>query len=142
LLEAARKGDWKADEVTRRELAQEYAASVAKHGDSSGLATGGNQKLRAEVVAQLNAPGDADLAALAEAYQVSVAQSARPLPGSPGAVAAAPAETPEVVSGAEMKSASSTATSDNPARAWLAAGVGGVAAALILIGMFRRGRVA
>jgi cobaltochelatase CobN len=141
LLEAARKGYWAADAATRRELAREYAASVAEHGDSAGLATGGNEKLRTEVAKLLTAPGDADLAALAGAYQAAVAASARPPAGSSASSAAAPADTPEVVSGNEMTSTSAPATGATT-RPWVAAGVGGAAVFLVLVGAFRRRRVA
>lgn len=152
LLEAARKRYWKTDEATRRELAREYAASVAKHGDSAGLATGGNQKLQAEVAALLGAPGLADLV---EAYEAAIAQSSRP-PSEPADSAdpqtAAPAEPPEAEPAAAKKTeivegvklAPAPAPSD-PSEATTAATpwrliAGGAVVVLLLIGAaFRAG---
>ncbi len=56
LLEMVRKGYWKADEATIREIANEHARSVATHGESGGLRGGGNKKLQAFVAEVLSAP--------------------------------------------------------------------------------------
>lgn len=45
LLEAARKGYWKASRPQVEQLAALYAESVQKHGDSGGLVSGGNTRL-------------------------------------------------------------------------------------------------
>ncbi len=45
MMEAIRKGYWEADEQTRRELAQHYARSVARHGLSGHITSGGNAAL-------------------------------------------------------------------------------------------------
>ncbi|HID56437.1 TPA: cobaltochelatase subunit CobN, partial [Candidatus Poribacteria bacterium] len=57
-LESARKGYWKPSEEVLRELSREFARSVAKHGISEGLTTGGNRKLERYVKKRLEAPGD------------------------------------------------------------------------------------
>jgi cobaltochelatase CobN len=143
LLEAARKGDWKADAATRRELAREYAQSVAKHGDSAGLATGGNQKLQAEVVARLDAPGDTELAALTESYKAALARSAQAPAGTPApAPGPAPGDTPEVVTGNVLEPVPPPTEIGAATRTWLAAGVGGAALGLVLFGVLRRRRAA
>lgn len=49
LLETIRKGYWEPDRATLREIAQEYARSVARHGEGGGLRGGGNEKLGAFV---------------------------------------------------------------------------------------------
>lgn len=136
LLEAARKGDWKTDEKTRRELALEYASSVAKHGDSAGLATGGNLKLQAEVSNLLNSPGDAELKS---AYQQAIAKSSHP---SANTVANAPTQTdgPTTVTGNEM--APMTPALATPTTIWLSTAVGGAAVVLIVIGAVFRRRLA
>jgi cobaltochelatase CobN len=63
MIETIRKGYWQADAATLSELAHVYAESVAKHGSSGGLMSGGNVKMRDLVEKQLNAPGDAALLA-------------------------------------------------------------------------------
>ncbi|QJW99044.1 cobaltochelatase subunit CobN [Frigoriglobus tundricola] len=139
LIEANRKGDWKADAATVRDLAKEYAASVAKHGDSAGLATGGNVKLQTEVVARLNAPGDEGLAA---AYKTAIAKStsaAAQVAAAPGAEAGA---APEVVSGSELIPEVARVGAEAGPVAWLGVGVGSAAVALVLFGAVRRRRPA
>ncbi|AMV32952.1 Aerobic cobaltochelatase subunit CobN [Pirellula sp. SH-Sr6A] len=71
MLESSRKGYWRADELTLSDLANRYAANVAKHGLSGHLTSGGNEKLHTLVqglIAQ-NAPE------LVETYQRKVAPS-------------------------------------------------------------------
>ena len=65
MLEASRKGYWKASEENVSSLSHLYAELVAKHGDSGGLVSGGNKALEKFVSGNLNAPGDATSAALA-----------------------------------------------------------------------------
>jgi cobaltochelatase CobN len=67
LLEAARKGHWKPDASTERELAELYAAMAVKHGAASGMVGGGNRKLDERIAAL--APGQA--AAYAQAVEAS-----------------------------------------------------------------------
>jgi cobaltochelatase CobN len=134
LLEAARKGDWKADEATRHELALEYAQSVAKHGDSAGLATGGNLKLQTEVSTLLNAPSEAPIKT---AYQTAIAKSTQP-PNDVAGASAAPSENNASVSGNEMAETKMAPVSVNPS--WLRLSVGGVVILLILAGAMRRSR--
>jgi cobaltochelatase CobN len=139
MLEAARKGDWQADEETRRELARDYASSVAQHGDSGGLATGGNKKLQTEVLALLDAPADPDLAALGKSYNAALRQSeTAPPPPTPTAADTAPDEpTPaktEVVTGNELtpEEPRSSPRAD-PSAGWNWTGGAVAAAALVFL---------
>ncbi len=66
MLEAIRKDYWHADDATRRRLSELYAKSVAKHGVSAGLITGGNRKLSEEVKKDLSALGEEALRAAFE----------------------------------------------------------------------------
>ncbi len=134
LLEAARKGYWQTDESTRKELAHDYADSVARFGDSASIATGGNVKLQSEVVALLNAPGDADLIT---GYKTALAKLAQPPAGSAANAGAAPPEAPATVTGNEMTpTAPTVATAPTT---WIGLGVGGVVVLLVVLGaVFRR----
>jgi cobaltochelatase CobN len=76
LVEAIRKGYWKADEETRRKLVQLYARSVVRHGESGGVRGGGNVKLERFVREQLEAPGDKKLKELAGRYVSKVKEMA------------------------------------------------------------------
>ncbi len=49
LLEVIRKGYWKPDPATLRELAEGFAESVKKNGENGGILGGGNKKLKAFV---------------------------------------------------------------------------------------------
>ncbi len=75
LMEAARKGYWKADEATLRELASEYAKSVVTHGPDGGLQTGGNAPFEAFLQTKMDAPGDAER--LAD-YKAAMAKETEP----------------------------------------------------------------
>lgn len=55
MLEASRKGYWKADARTLQTLAARYQQSLAAHGDSNGIVSGGNAHLR-EYAAQAAGP--------------------------------------------------------------------------------------
>lgn len=70
LLEAARKGHWKPDAATERELAELYAAMAVQHGAASGIVGGGNRKLDERIAAL--APGQA--VAYAQAVEASRAK--------------------------------------------------------------------
>jgi cobaltochelatase CobN len=80
MMEASRKGYWKADEKTLQSLARVYRDSVAAHGESNGLVSGGNKALEQFIGHHLDAPG-------------SVPTSAAPGPAS-AAAASAPAPPP------------------------------------------------
>ena len=71
MLESIRKGYWDADAEMRVKLAQEYAASVARHGDGGGMLGGGNEKLDAFVEQLAAAPGEGDAADLQAEQQPS-----------------------------------------------------------------------
>lgn len=60
MLEAIRKGYWTADEATQRELANEYAANVARHGLSGNIVSGGNRSLHEKVEQLLKESTDRD----------------------------------------------------------------------------------
>lgn len=151
LLEANRIGAWKADEATLCDLAREYAASVAKHGDSAGLVSGGNVKLEKQVVAALTAPGDPDLTATAAAYRAALTKSSGVDPTVRDAatareIAALSAQAsqakPELVAGEELTG--TTADAGPPAAepggraATWAAVAGGGAVLVLLYGVLRR----
>ncbi|MCB9832070.1 MAG: cobaltochelatase subunit CobN [Planctomycetes bacterium] len=72
MIEAARKSYWHADDETLERLERDFADSVARHGLSAGLVTGGNEKLQDLVRARLDAPGDQ---ALRSAYDQALAKS-------------------------------------------------------------------
>jgi cobaltochelatase CobN len=73
MLEASRKGYWNADPTEIQTLAELYADSVARHGLSSGVISGGNEKLRDLVAQRLaTAPGKE---ALAKAMLAAIAKS-------------------------------------------------------------------
>ncbi|MCC7153703.1 MAG: cobaltochelatase subunit CobN [Bryobacterales bacterium] len=57
MLEASRKGYWKASGEAVASLSRLYAELVAAHGDSGGLVSGGNKSLEKYVTGNLNAPG-------------------------------------------------------------------------------------
>jgi len=78
VLETIRKGYWQPDESTIREIATEFARSVARHGEGGGLRGGGNVKLAAFVDKVLHAPGSRELDSLLAQYQVKVRQSSTP----------------------------------------------------------------
>lgn len=77
LLEAARKGYWKTDPATIRELATLYAESVAKNGADGGPYTGGNLSLRQYVAAALDKSTDAETK---KAYLAKMDASETPSP--------------------------------------------------------------
>jgi cobaltochelatase CobN len=56
MIEAARKGYWAADAATVKSLAGAYRDSVARHGDSNGLVSGGNRRLDTFVSQQTGTP--------------------------------------------------------------------------------------
>jgi len=83
LLETVRKGYWEPDESTLREIATEYARSVARHGEGGGLRGGGNKKLEAFVEKVLSAPGSKELDTLLAEFQAKTQESLTPAPPSP-----------------------------------------------------------
>jgi cobaltochelatase CobN len=76
MLEATRKGYWNADDATVKALARAYRESVARHGESNGLMSGGNRSLDAFVSQQTGLPS----------LSLGTAPGAQPAP--PGAAAA------------------------------------------------------
>ncbi len=69
LLESSRKGLWKAEPGLLREVAEQYARSVLRHGEGGGLRGGGNQSLEQFVAATLQSANSAEMDQLAAEYQ-------------------------------------------------------------------------
>jgi cobaltochelatase CobN len=109
LLETIRKGYWKPDGATIREIAEGYAKSVARHGASGGMRSGGNSKLNTFVRQTLEAAPTGDTADLVAAYQAKLAESE----AAPTMELAA-AGTPEGV-GETVGEAPDEASADSPA---------------------------
>jgi cobaltochelatase CobN len=131
MLEADRKGYWKAEPGEVQALAELYADSVARHGLSSGLISGGNEKLQRMVTDRLlAAPGKE---ALAKAMTAAIARSVG---------AAQPADAAAKVYGAalqpEPKSRPATGASARQVLDYWPLGIGAGAGLLFLIGYLRR----
>lgn len=106
MLEATRKGYWEADPQTMQEVAVAYAESVARHGLSGHMTSGGNRPLDTLVrgeLAKVTSPGGAQLLegyvrgieAQTQASPSELAQATGPAPGAaPGAAMPAPAPGP------------------------------------------------
>ncbi len=75
MLEASRKGIWKASPEQVSTLSRLYAESVKRHGDSGGLVSGGNTRLVDYTAKALGAGGRVEDAQLAEAMKRSVESS-------------------------------------------------------------------
>jgi len=75
MLEASRKGIWNASHEQIENLSRLYADSVARHGDSGGLVSGGNTRLVDYAAAALNAAGGAGDKKLVQAMKNSVQKS-------------------------------------------------------------------
>jgi len=108
LLESSRKGLWSASAEQVAELARVYAESVAAHGESDGLVSGGNTKLLDYASTSLVSAGGAKGADLAKSLREKAADAAAsggkdkvvghkleetPAPAKPHAAEPAPAET-------------------------------------------------
>jgi cobaltochelatase CobN len=78
MLEASRKGIWKASPEQLQNLSRIYADSVAQHGDSGGLVTGGNTRLINYVAATLASAGGAGDQQLAQSFQTAEQKTAAP----------------------------------------------------------------
>jgi cobaltochelatase CobN len=76
MLEASRKGMWNATAEQVATLSRMYAESVAKHGDSGGLVSGGNTRLIDYVAGALNSAGGAGDKELAGAMKRAEERSA------------------------------------------------------------------
>jgi cobaltochelatase CobN len=73
MLEAIRKGYWKADAATRQNLSTLYAASVTRRGASGSERTAGNAGLQKFVADNLNAPGNVQGQLLSQFQQAAKA---------------------------------------------------------------------
>ncbi len=142
LLETVRKGYWTPDESTLREIATEYASSVARHGEGGGLRGGGNKKLEAFVEQVLSAPGSRELDTLLADYQAQArassmpARSARPAPETESSE---PDRT-EFIQGRQLARKSSPQRQSPTSQTWYTLGFVMVMACfgLILLGYFFR----
>jgi cobaltochelatase CobN len=76
MLEASRKGIWKASREQVETLSRLYAESVARHGDSGGLVSGGNTRLAGFAAKALKAGSRAGDTERAEAMEKSLGKSA------------------------------------------------------------------
>lgn len=76
MLEAHRKGIWRASKEQIEELSRLYADSVVRHGESAGLVSGGNSRLLDHVTTVLEGIGSGELAARMKQVAVASAASA------------------------------------------------------------------
>ncbi len=128
MIEASRKGLWNADPSQVRTLTELYADSVVRDGLSSGLVSGGNEKLQNFVAEHLAAAPGKD--ALAKAMLAAIAKSAGQAAPEQGkvygsALAAAPSPAP------------GSGTVSAAAKYW-PLGLAAVIAVLFAIGYWRR----
>lgn len=108
MLEAIRKGYWQADAAVAQQLAAEYARSVARHGLSGHMTSGGNRHLDALVrqhIEELSSPGAAELLAqysrrIAEQTQMTDTELVQRGSAPGAAVAANPAASPVAMTNA------------------------------------------
>lgn len=93
MIEAVRKGYWKADARTTQQLAVEYARSVTRHGLSGGLRSGGNRPLDQMVRGELEKLPATEGKELLAHYAARIEQQQQLAAGeaAPGAPAATPA---------------------------------------------------
>ncbi len=128
MLEAVRKGYWQPEAEVVRHLAQVFAQSVARHGLSAGLTTGGNRPLEQFVLQQLQAVGDV---ALAGRYSQAVRASA-------GKQAARPRQSEKVYGPKLEKTQQEQPPVPLPRRTtWAMLLAGGVLVLLVLFGAWR-----
>jgi cobaltochelatase CobN len=127
MMEAARKGYWSASEEQLNELAKRYAESVAKHGLSAGLVSGGNKKLEEALIKRL---GTINAPALAETYSQAVRDSEGETSGS------------AKIYGAKMSKQETGQPAGNPlgdlSRQWWLYAGGGILLLLVGVGAWRR----
>ncbi len=129
LLEAVRKKLWNASPEKIRTLARIHAESVKTHGESGGLVSGGNTRLADFITTQLNAPGDQEGAALAQAMRAKIQQSSRaPDKTAVKVVGKEIAKMPETAKGTVLQPLRDTA-------AWL---IGAAAVLLVAFGFLKR----
>lgn len=92
MLESARKGIWDASAGQIAELSKVYAESVAKHGESEGLVSGGNAKLLDYATQSLVSTGGGTGARLADSLKEKAAESAVAAAGGKDKVSGHPLE--------------------------------------------------
>lgn len=131
LLETVRKGYWKPDEATLREITEAYARSVARHGESGGLRGGGNTGLEALVDQVLDRAGLAELkaeVAVKRAEQVAPASATAPVSANSPEARPPTEAPPEIVTGTVIEHQA-------PVWPWF---LGGAVVLLFVLGLWRR----
>jgi cobaltochelatase CobN len=133
LLEAARKDLWHASKEEIADITRMYAESVARHGDSGGLVSGGNVKLASYAAKTLTSGTATQGQDLAKAMQESLAKSSAA--GAGEKVVGQKLENINEPKPAEEKPATGPVAKPEVSRAWV---IGALAFVLLLAGFFRR----
>lgn len=112
MLSAVEKGYWNADASTVQQLAAEYASSVARHGMSGHMTSGGNQKLDTLVRKQLAEFTDPKMTDVMIRYVERVKSQVVPtsLDAAPAVAASGPPQPAPVASPPPAESANANAT--------------------------------
>ncbi|RBP47612.1 cobaltochelatase CobN subunit [Roseimicrobium gellanilyticum] len=135
LLEAARKGVWQASEEQIADITRMYADSVARHGDSGGLVSGGNVKLATYAAKTLISGGEAKDQELAKAMQEALAKSSAA--GAEEKVVGQKLENVTEQKQVEEKQAPAEAQAGRPTFNWSYL-AGAFVLALLIVGFFRK----
>ena len=141
LLETVRKGYWKADEATIREIATAHAKSVIRYGNNGGLRGGGNHAFKDFLESALNVPGDPKAQALLAEYKVArqvtaPAPAVKPGTAKPEGTTSQNSHVAKQVTGQKLETI-------KPAKAqshvpWLGLAAGGLFLILLGIGFMHR----
>jgi cobaltochelatase CobN len=135
LLEVARKGMWQASEAQIADITRMYADSVARHGDSGGLVSGGNVKLASYATKALISGGVTRDQELAKAMQESLAESSAA--GAEEKVVGQKLENVSEQKAEEEKAAEEQAQAGKPTFNWTYL-AGAFVLALLTVGFFRK----
>jgi cobaltochelatase CobN len=115
LLESNRKGYWKGEPGLVRQVAEQYARSVLRHGEGGGLRGGGNVRLEQFVAATLRGARSPEMDRLAAQYQSFIREGARVLAAAQTAgTAPGPGRAPAAVAPAAESSAAGAGNSSSP----------------------------
>ena len=115
LLESSRKGFWNAEPGLLREVAEQYARSVVRHGEGGGLRGGGNQSLEQFVAATLQSANSTEMDQLAVQYQDRIRAAAVGTPPRAPGAAPGPAFAAAAAPGAVAAAAKTPAAGKPPA---------------------------
>jgi cobaltochelatase CobN len=137
MLEASRKGYWQADAKTVAHLASTYRESVARHGDSNGLVSGGNKALEEYAGRYATAPGTSTLASASAGDGSAETSSAPPAGSAPQSDASVPV-VGQRLARSEHTQGASAASANAPTGAALAGSLAAIALALVATGFIRR----